>query len=90
MAICSCPGENARSWGALGEARPGQSSLSAGALRYRLVLAQGGPIFHSGCEGELGVALESLQGPTRDQSHAPALEAWSPNHCHAGGFQHRF
>ena len=31
----SFPGENARSWGALGEARPGQSSLSAGALRYR-------------------------------------------------------
>ena len=29
------PGENARSWEALGEARPGQSSLSAGALRYR-------------------------------------------------------
>ena len=28
---CSFPGENARSWGALGEARPGQSSLSAGA-----------------------------------------------------------
>ena len=28
------PGEKARSWGALGEARPGQSSLSAGALRY--------------------------------------------------------
>ena len=34
-AACSCPGEHARSWGALGEARPGQSSLSAGALRYR-------------------------------------------------------
>ena len=32
---CSFPGENASSWGALGEARPGQSSLSAGALRYR-------------------------------------------------------
>ena len=31
----SFPGENARGWGALGEARPGQSSLSAGALRYR-------------------------------------------------------
>ena len=31
----SFPGENARSWEALGEARPGQSSLSAGALRYR-------------------------------------------------------
>ena len=28
-------GENARSWEALGGARPGQSSLSAGALRYR-------------------------------------------------------
>ena len=27
--------ENARSLEALGEARPGQSSLSAGALRYR-------------------------------------------------------
>ena len=35
-AACSFPGENARSWGALGEARPGQSSLSAGALRYRV------------------------------------------------------
>ena len=34
-AACSFPGENARSWGALGEACPGQSSLSAGALRYR-------------------------------------------------------
>ena len=27
-----------------------------------LVLAQGSPIFHSSCEGELGIALESLQG----------------------------
>ena len=34
-AACSFPGENARSWEALGEARPGQGSLSAGALRYR-------------------------------------------------------
>ena len=34
-AAFSCPGENARSWEALGEARPGQSSLAAGALRYR-------------------------------------------------------
>ena len=34
-AACSFPGENARSWGALDEARPGQSSLSAGALSYR-------------------------------------------------------
>ena len=29
---CSFSGENARSWEALGEARPGQSSLSARAL----------------------------------------------------------
>ena len=34
-AACSFPGENARSWEALGEARPGQSSLSAGARRSR-------------------------------------------------------
>ena len=33
-AACSFPGENARSWEALGEARPGQSSLSAGRLGY--------------------------------------------------------
>ena len=32
-AACSFPGEKARSWGALGEARPGQSSLSAGSLK---------------------------------------------------------
>ena len=31
-AACSFLGENARSWEALGEARPGQSSLSAGAV----------------------------------------------------------
>ena len=27
-----------------------------------LDLAQGSPIFHSSCEGELGIDLESLQG----------------------------
>ena len=45
----------------------GFSRLAAGFSSYngefRLppVLAQGSPIFHSSCEGELGVALESLQ-----------------------------
>ena len=34
-----------------------------GAFRLPLVLALGSPIFHSSCEGKLGVALESLQGP---------------------------
>ena len=38
-AACSFPGEKARSWEALGEARPGQSSLSAGALRLKMELA---------------------------------------------------
>ena len=30
------------------------------------LLALGSPIFPSGCEGKLGVALESLQGPYHD------------------------
>ena len=33
-----------------------------GHLRLPLGLALGSPIFPSGCEGKLGVALESLQG----------------------------
>ena len=35
MGLHRVTGENARCWEALGEARPGQSSLSAGALRHR-------------------------------------------------------
>ena len=34
-----------------------------GDFRLPLGLALGSPIFHSSCEGKLGVALESLQGP---------------------------
>ena len=33
-----------------------------GDFRLPLVLALGSPIFHSSCEGKLGVALELLQG----------------------------
>ena len=33
-----------------------------GEFRLPFVLAQGSSIFHSSCEGELGIALESLQG----------------------------
>ena len=33
-----------------------------GEYKMSLVLAQGSPIFHSSCKGELGIALESLQG----------------------------
>ena len=46
----------------------GFSRVAAGFLSYKgdfwlpLVLAQGSPIFHSSCKGELEVALESLQG----------------------------
>ena len=31
-------------------------------FRLPLVLALGSPVFHSSCEGELGIALELLQG----------------------------
>ena len=31
-----------------------------GEYRFPLVLAQGSPVFHSSCEGELGIALELL------------------------------
>ena len=33
-----------------------------GDFRLPLVLAQGCPIFYLSCQGELGIALESLQG----------------------------
>ena len=44
------------------------SSRRRKAVRDRLAL-QDGPIFPSGCEGKLGVALESLQG-LRDLTYA--------------------
>ena len=33
-----------------------------GEFRFPPVLAHGSPIFHSSCEGELGIPLESLRG----------------------------
>ena len=50
-----------------GEPR-GFSRVAAGFSSYvgefmlPLVLALGSPVFHSSCAGELGIALESLQG----------------------------
>ena len=50
-----------------GEPR-GISRVAVGLSRYNgecrmpLLLAQGSPMFHSSCEGKLGIALESLQG----------------------------
>ena len=48
--------------------RRGFSRVVAGFLSYNgkfrlpLLLAQGSPVFHSSCDGKLGVLLESLQG----------------------------
>ena len=47
----------------LSPALPAQPALSAppsydGEFRLPLVLAQASPIFHSSCEGKLGIALE--------------------------------
>ena len=46
--------------------KPGNCSFGGsvydGDLSLPLGLALGSPIFPSGCEGKLGVALESLQG----------------------------
>ena len=60
-AACSFPGENARSWEALGEARPGQSSLSAGARRYRAWVQSWSPSspWGGGSRG-LGSGIHSL------------------------------
>ena len=40
-----------------------QGSPASSSVSLPLGLALGSPIFPSGCEGKLGVALESLQGP---------------------------
>ena len=41
----------------------GEGTTRRGTASLPLGLALGSPIFPSGCEGKLGVALESLQGP---------------------------
>ena len=41
---------------------PKGNHVTTGDYRLPLVSALGSPIFPSGCEGKLGVALESLQG----------------------------
>ena len=40
----------------------GFSSYDGEEFRMPLVLAQGSPVLHSSGEGQLGIALESLQG----------------------------
>ena len=49
-----------------------------GEFRLPLVLAQGSPIFHSSFEGELGFALESLQGKSAGE---PVPEQRAPGKC---------
>ena len=77
---------------------PGRSSevfpsntfpLLDGDLSLPLGLALGSPIFPSGCEGKMGVALKSLQGrkdealvPSRDsraRTRSPSPRAWRPD-----------
>ena len=55
-----CPQLTVRRVGA--PLRPGRQLVCPSALSLPLGLALGSPIFPSGCEGKLGVALESLQG----------------------------
>ena len=68
----------AKSWEPRGFSRvaAGFSSYD-GDLSLPLGLALGSPIFPSGCEGKLGVALESLQGP-RDCSSS-CSSSWGCN-----------
>ena len=44
------------------KASPGAKKSEATAIVSSLHRALGSPIFPSGCEGKLGVALQSLQG----------------------------
>ena len=54
-----------------------------------LGLALGSPIFPSGCEGKLGVALESLQG-LRDLTYASQQLSgdYDPTHFPPGQLSH--
>ena len=58
-----CSNVPAASWPAAHGLARGESDAGYdGDLSLPLGLALGSPIFPSGCEGKLGVALESLQG----------------------------
>ena len=60
-AACSFPGENARSWEALGEARPGQRSVGV----WETCLAPGWPQLRSGLPfgPRSQASLQKAQGP---------------------------
>ena len=64
------PGSQASS---RGEAKD-SALLSSRDVSLPLGLALGSPIFPSGCEGKLGVALESLQGPGSIPGSGRSLE----------------
>ena len=51
-----------------------------------LVLAQGGPIFHSGCEGKLGSALELLQGTPGEGNGYPLQDSCLENFMDRGAW----
>ena len=67
----------AKRWEPRGFSRVAAGFLSYnGKFRLPLLLAQGSPVFHSSCEGELGIALESLhQGASRAAPGKSCLHA---------------
>src|SRR5574338_422745 len=71
-AACSFPGANARSGAGLGEARPAQSSLSAGALCYR---AWAQSWSSAGVEAHSVHPSTGLQAPAGSQPLSPAFRA---------------
>ncbi|CAD7006720.1 unnamed protein product, partial [Ceratitis capitata] len=82
-AACSFPGANARSWAGLGEARPAQSSLSAGALCYR---AWAQSWSSAGVEAHSVLPSTGLQAPAGSQpllSRVPGigLQTWDQSNC---------
>src|SRR5574338_40992 len=82
-AACSFPGANARSWAGLGEARPAQSSLSAGALCYR---AWAQSWSSAGVEAHSVLPSTALQAPAGSQpllSRVPGigLQTWDQSNC---------
>ena len=60
-----------------------------GEYKMSLVLAQGSPIFHSSCKGELGIALESLQGKLTSSMLVSRSQCSSPGETGISGLYSR-
>src|SRR5574337_869730 len=60
-----------------------------GEFRLPLVLAQASPIFHSSCEGKLGIALECLQGQYSSSRPVSRSQCSSPGATGISGLHSR-